>query len=144
MGVESEPVQGLRNQLEYIQSSGQQVSWVTHSRGGAEFVLAAQGSNVMNLSNNSVVFHAGANTVFTTQMVMDSKKIRDVATEDKRYRDNPNDVVPQIVGLRALSSPLNFLSSLIYAPCLSSALCSITESPHTLPYQWGNLQSGGR
>ena len=84
------------------------------------------------LSNNSVVFHAGANTAWTTQAMMDSKEIGDVIDRDRRLRDAPNDLVPQIVGLRALTTPWNFIYSLIYAPCL---VCSPEKSPHTLPYQ---------
>lgn len=138
-GVESESVTGLRRQMEAIQKSGQAVNWVVHSRGGAEFVQAASGSSEPSLKNNSVVFHAGANNQIVTKLVMGSKNIGDVINEDNRYRDAPNDLVPQIIGLRALSSPLNFLGALIYGPCLSNTFCSLEQSPHTLPYQWGNL-----
>ena len=68
------------------------------------------------------------------------KKIGDVTKLENRYRDAPNDLVPEIIGLRAIASPLNFVSALLSAPCLSGAFCSITQSPHTLPYQWNNLQ----
>ena len=141
MGIESESVLGLRTQIESIQSSGQAVNWVAHSRGGTEFVQAAQGSGAESLKYNSVVFHAGANTSFSTQSMMDIKQIRDVIDEDKRYRDAPNDLVPQIVGLCALTSPLNFLSSLWALPSVFGK--DVEKSPHTLPYQWNNLQKGG-
>jgi hypothetical protein len=131
LGFESDSVLGLRGQLEFIQESSQQVNWVAHSRGGAEFVQAALGSSLTDLSNNSVVFHAGANTVWATDWVTDDKKILNFG-----YRDAPNDLVPQIVGLRALTSfsPLNFVWSLLSAPCLSNVFCTIEQSPHTLPY----------
>ena len=67
--------------------------------------------------------------------------IGDVIDNENRYRDAPNDLVAQIIGLRALDSPLNFISALLYAPCLSSVFCSIQQRPHTLPYQWNNLQA---
>ena len=53
------------------------------------------------------------------------------------YRDSPYDLVPQIVGLRALTDPLNFVKSLVAAPCIF--FCSAANSPHTLPYNWNNL-----
>lgn len=71
---------------------------------------------------------------------MGSKKIGDVTIPENRYRDTPNDLVPQIIGLRALSSPWNALPTLLSSVCLSSAFCDIQQSPHTLPYQWNNLQ----
>ncbi|HHV49766.1 MAG TPA: hypothetical protein GXX56_12545 [Rhodocyclaceae bacterium] len=144
LGYESESVLGLRDQLESIEQGNQQVNWVTHSRGGVEFVQAAQGSNLDSLRNNPVVFHAGANTTWTTEAMMTSKNISDVIDRDRRYRDAPNDLVPQIVGLRALNSPWNIIPSLLYAPCLSSAFCSTTQSPHALPYQWNNLTQEGK
>ena len=144
LGYESESVLGLRDQLESIASGNQAVNWVAHSRGGVEFVQAAQGSSLEKLTNNSVVFHAGANTKWPANAVMTEKNIGDVIGDDdkNRYRDAPNDLVPQIVGLRALTAPWDFIYSLIYAPCLSSAACSPTQSPHTLPYQWNNPAKG--
>ena len=144
LGYESDSVLGLRSQLEYVQSSGQQVNWVAHSRGGVEFVqAAAAGSSFENLNKNSVVFHAGANTKSSADSLIDSGKIKDViiSNPNLRYRDSPNDAVPQIVGLRALDNPLNFLRSLAVFPCLF--LCSAENSPHTLPYGWNNLQKEG-
>jgi hypothetical protein len=123
--------------MEFIQGSGRQVNWVVHSRGGAEFVQAAAGSN-MDLNFNSVVFHSGANNQWVTNSIMENKKIGDVINEENRYRDAPNDLVPQIAGLRSLKSPQNFLQALLSAPCLF--LCSVEQSPHTLPYGWNNLQ----
>ena len=46
-------------------------------------------------------------------------------------------IVPrQLVGLRGLTSPINFLRSLLAAPCLSSTFCNVEQSPHTLAYGW--------
>jgi hypothetical protein len=140
IGIESESVLGLRSQIEFIQSSKQTVNWVVHSRGGTEFVQAAQGSDMDILKYNSVVFHAGANTVPATTSMMDAKKIPDVINDKNRYRDAPNDLVPQIVGLRAMTSPLNFFSALWALPSVFGD--DIEKSPHTLPYQWNNLQKG--
>jgi len=141
IGIDSDSVVGLRNQMESVQSRKQAVNWVVHSRGGADFVQAATGSSATNLNKSSVVFHAGANNPILTNAIMTNKEIGDVIKDQNRYRDAPNDLVPQIVGLHALSSPLNFISALVFAPCLSSAFCSIQQSPHTLPYQWNNLQT---
>ena len=139
MGVESESVQGLRTQMEGIQAGNRSVDWVAHSRGGPEFVQAASGSDMPELKKNSIVFHAGANNIAVTNYVMSQKKIGDAVDEENRFRDNSNDLVPQIVGLRALTSPWNFATSLISAPCLSSTFCSIQQSPHTLPANWNRL-----
>ena len=117
------------------------LNWVAHSRGGVEFVQAAKDSSVKDLSQNSVVFHAGANTQFSANSMMINKKIGDVALDVFRYLDSPNDLVPQIVGLRALENPLNFLRSIVATPCVF--LCSPENSPHTLPYGWNNLKKEG-
>lgn len=135
LGIDSAPVLALREQMEYIQSSGQKVNWVAHSRGGADFAQAAAGSSMEKLNNNSVVFHAGANNKTVTDSILYSKRIGKL---NDGYRDSPNDLVPQIIGLRALTSPLNFVSSLLAAPCVF--LCSVENSPHTLPYNWNNLE----
>lgn len=60
---------GLRAQIEAVQASGMSTDWVTHSRGGVKYVLAASGSKVEKLDNNAVVFHAGANTQRTTDVL---------------------------------------------------------------------------
>lgn len=139
IGVESESVLGLRTQIEGIQAGNRSVDWVAHSRGGPEFVQAASGSSVEKLYNNSIVFHAGANNKVVSNHVINQKGIGDAVDEKNRYRDNSNDLVPQIVGLRALTSPWNLVTSLISAPCLSSTFCTIQQSPHTLPANWNNL-----
>jgi hypothetical protein len=136
LGFDSDPVLAVREQMEYIQSTGQKVNWVAHSRGGADFAQAAAGSSMKDLSNNSVVFHSGANNQAVTDSILSSKQI---GKFNGGYRDSPNDLVPQIIGLRALSSPLNFASSLLAAPCVF--LCSVKNSPHTLPYNWNNLET---
>lgn len=139
IGVESESVLGLRAQQEAIQAGDRRVDWAVHSRGAPEYVQAAAGSSVAELDKNSVVFHAGANNKTVTDYVMDQKSIGDAVDKRNRYRDNSNDLVPQIVGLRALTSPWNFFTSLVSAPCLSSTFCTIQRSPHTLPANWNNL-----
>jgi hypothetical protein len=103
-------------------------------------VQAFSGSEVKDFSNIAVVFHAGANNQWMTNRVIGSKGIRDVIDRDNRYRDSPYDLVPQIVGLRAFSSPdslVNIIRSIVSMPKLFT---SPTESPHTLPYGWNNLQ----
>lgn len=140
LGAESESVLGLRSQMEFIQGSEKKINWVVHSRGGPEFVQAASGSALDSLNKNAVVFHAGANTKWSANSVMQNKKIGDAIDEENRYRDSPYDLVPQIIGLRGIESPFNFVRALLFAPCLSSAFCSIDKSPHTLPYQWNNLK----
>ena len=133
MGFDSAPVVALRNQQQAIQANGQPVYWVAHSRGGEDFAQAVSGANG-ELKMNNVVFHAGANTSFVTEQILDAKQIK---TFNGGYRDSPNDLVPQYVGLRALTSPLNFIYALIASPCIF--FCSAENSPHTLPYDWPNL-----
>ena len=128
-GYESESVLGLRAQMEAIEASGRNVRWVTHSRGGAEFVQAVSGSNV-DFEHTSVVFHAGANNLSVTNSVMEQKNIGNVIDKDHRYRDSPFDAVPQIVGLRALTQPWNFILSAFASPLLF--LGGAEHSPHTL------------
>ncbi len=140
VGSESASVLGLRSQIEQIQAGDSKVNWVVHSRGGVEFVAAAGGSSVEGLSKNSVVFHAGANTQLSASSMMKEKGIADVINKDFRFRDAPNDPVPQIAGFHALTQPLNFIGALFSLPCLSSTFCSVEQSPHTLPYQWPNLK----
>lgn len=140
LGYESEAVLGLRKQLEAIQESGIKVDWVVFSRGGLDFVQAAVGSSKDSLSNNAVVYHAAANTRSSAQSVVDTKGIRDVIDDKLRFRDNPNDPVPQLVGLHATEEPVNFLQSLFNLPCLSRLACSIEEGPHSLPADWNKLE----
>ena len=136
-GIDTPPILALREQLESIQASGKEVYWMAHSRGGEDFAQASAGSGVQDLSKNFIVFHAGANTQFMTEPILDTKRIRTYGDGDG-YRDAPNDLVPQIVGLRALTNPLNLVRSLVALPCVF--LCSPEDSPHTLPYNWNNLQ----
>jgi filamentous hemagglutinin len=133
MGIDSAPVVALRNQQQAIQASGNNVYWVAHSRGGEDFAQAVSGASGL-LDMNKVVFHAGANTSFMTNPILVDKEI---ARFNGGYRDSPNDLVPQYVGLRALTSPLNFIYALIASPCIF--FCSAENSPHTLPYDWPNL-----
>jgi hypothetical protein len=102
MGIDSAPVVALRDQQQSIQASGQTVYWVAHSRGGEDFAQAASGVSG-DLDWNRVVFHAGANTKFMTEQILVNKNI---PRFNGGYRDSPNDLVPQYVGLRALTSPL--------------------------------------
>jgi len=140
-GKDNEAVLELRKQLEAVQGGDEKVNWVAHSRGGAEFMQAASGSGMIDLGKNSAVFHAGANNSLVTKQVMEDKNIGDViGDKDSRYRDSPYDAVPQIVGLRAVSSEgslLNIITSVLGFPCLF--LCSVENSPHTLPYKYDFL-----
>jgi hypothetical protein len=133
LGYESEAVQALRSQMEQIQDNDIPVNWVVQSRAGVEYVQSAQGSSYTDLGRNFVVFDSGANTKSTTDAVLDGKNIRKIKGLGFYY-DAPNDLVPQVVGLRAFSEnkPGNILKSLISAPCVLSIGC--TESPHTHPY----------
>jgi hypothetical protein len=134
LGYESESVQALRSQVEQIQDNSIPVKWVVQSRAGVEFVQAAQGSSFTDLGRNSVVFDSGANTKSTTEAMKQNKNINPIQELGTFYFDAPNDLVPQVVGLRAFSEnkPGNILKSLISAPCVLSIGC--TESPHTHPY----------
>ncbi|HMM55664.1 MAG TPA: hemagglutinin repeat-containing protein [Candidatus Desulfobacillus sp.] len=140
LGYESEAVLGLRKQLEAIEASGTKVNWVVFSRGGLDFVQAAAGSSEESLSNNAVVYHAAANTRSSAESVAKNKGIRDVINDKLRFRDNPNDPVPQLAGLHATEEPVNFLQSLFNLPCLSRLACSIEEGPHSLPADWNKLE----
>ena len=132
LGIDTAPILALREQMQAVTDSGQIVHWVAHSRGGEDLAQAASGQS--NLSGNLVVFHAGANTRFMTEPILSAAKIN---LYNNGYRDSPYDLVPQIVGLRALTDPLNFVKSLVAAPCIF--FCSAANSPHTLPYNWNNL-----
>ena len=135
LGIDTAPILALRGQMQAVTDSGQKVYWVAHSRGGEDFVQAANGHAKKDLSGNFVVFHAGANTQFMTKPILKAAGIE--TYNDDGYRDSPYDLVPQIVGLRALADPLNFVKSLVAAPCIF--FCSAANSPHTLPYNWDNL-----
>ena len=41
--------------------------------------------------------------------------VGDVINDKNRYRDAPNDLVPQIIGLRAIESPMNFVCAAVCA-----------------------------
>ena len=62
--------------------------------------------------------------------IMEQKNIGNVIDKDHRYRDSPFDAVPQIVGLRALTQPWNFILSAFASPLLF--LGGAEHSPHTL------------
>ena len=135
LGFDSQNVLALREQLMTIQSSGQSVFWVGHSRGAEEFKDAAQGASG-SLSMNLVVFHAGANNQNATNSILVEKKI-DIYNDG--YRDNPSDPVPQLVGGRWQQNPQNLLPAMANFYCVIN--CSVQNSPHTLPYNWANLSS---
>lgn len=138
LGFESASILGLRSQIEA--TNNRPTNWIVHSRGGVDFVAAAAGSSMDSLKNISVVFHSGANTQASANSVMTDKKMTDVIGDKNRFRDAPNDLVPQVVGLHGLTSPLDFLTSILMSPCLSSTFCTVQQSPHTLPYKWPNLK----
>ncbi|GHU07814.1 hypothetical protein FACS1894158_16540 [Betaproteobacteria bacterium] len=144
LGSERDAVLSLRGFMENIQDTLQGTdkvfNLVNHSRGGPETVQAFSGSDVQDFRNIAVVFHAGANTTWATNSVMLDKKLKDVINDSNRYRDSPYDLVPQIVGLRAftsLESIPNVFTSILHSISLFGSPAS---SPHTLPYQWNNLQ----
>jgi filamentous hemagglutinin len=134
LGIDTAPIVALRGQMQAVTDSGEEVYWVAHSRGGVDYVQAANGPGKQDLSGNFVVFHAGANTRLMTEPILDAAKIK---LYNDGYRDSPYDLVPQIVGLRALTNPLNFVKSVVVLPCVF--FCSAANSPHTLPYNWDNL-----
>jgi hypothetical protein len=134
LGIDTAPILALREQMQAVQDSGKPVYWVAHSRGGEDFVQAARGLSEMDMRNNRIVFHAGANTRFMTEPIL---KAANIYTYNDGYRDSPSDLVPQIVGLRALTSPLNFIRSLWALPDVFGK--DVEKSPHTLPSNWNNL-----
>jgi hypothetical protein len=101
-----------------------------------DFVQAAWGSSYDRLNYNSVVFDSGANTEWTANAMRNDKRIEKIEGLTKLFYDAPNDLVPQIVGLHAISDgePWNIIRALFSAPCLFPTFCSVYESPHTLPY----------
>ena len=112
---------------EVLASVDHPVRWIAHSQGGAIFAEAAryainQGSNI---SNNSVAFDSGANNAWATNRILVRGGIQ---LFGRGYYDAPNDAVPQIVGLRGLSHPINIIKSVIDFPKLFGQ-----SSPHTGP-----------
>ena len=106
------------------------MQWVAHSQGGAIFSEAMRynlGKGIADMSNFSVAFHAGANNRWVTGQYAARAGVGIIG-----YYDAPNDLVPQIVGLRAWNRPDRLLWSIYSAPSLFG-----DKSPHTYPYKPG-------
>jgi RHS repeat-associated protein len=100
------------------------MSWVAHSQGGAIFSEAMRynlNRGVTDMSNIRVAFHAGANNRWMTNRYAARGGVGVVG-----YYDAPNDLVPQVIGLRAWNRPDRFLRSIFSAPSLFG-----DSSPHT-------------
>lgn len=100
------------------------MSWVAHSQGGAIFSEAMRVNlkqGITDMSNIRVAFHSGANNRWMTNRYAGKAGVGVVG-----YYDAPNDLVPQVVGLRAWSRPDRFLRSILSLPKLFG-----DDSPHT-------------
>ena len=102
------------------------MNWVAHSQGGIIFSEATRYNikrGVTSLSNLRVAFHGGGNN----QRVTDGYLVRTgISLHGQGYYDNPNDLVPQVLGLRGLSNPGNMARAIWSFPKLFGP-----NSPHT-------------
>jgi hypothetical protein len=121
LGITSDPARALAGILQGVQESGQTVSWIAHSQGGAIFAEAMNFAGG-NLSNNSVTFHAGANNHWATSGIAAG-----VGVQVNGYYFSPWDLVPNVVGLNG--NPLSMVGALFATPLLFTN----NYSPHTAP-----------
>ena len=85
--------------------------------------------NGSDLSQNSVVFHAGANNRMVTNSILDEANInKQQPKQITIYQDSPWDFVPNVIGLNG--NPFEMLGSTLAIPLL---FMGPTVSPHTLP-----------
>jgi hypothetical protein len=121
----------LSGVLQNVQDNGQQVDWVAHSRGGAIFTQTVN-INSGELSNNSILFHAGANNELVTQGILNDAGIKygigTLGNEQPPYKNSDADLVPNIVGFNG--NPIQIIKSILAIPDLSKGPL---VSPHTLP-----------
>lgn len=116
--------------LANVQSGDTPVKWIAHSQGGVIFAEAvryhlAQGGGP--LSNNAVMFHAGANHKQKTERYLGIAQVPILG-----YNDHPFDFVPQIIGGHA-DSVSDVVGSVLHSGWVFAG--SPERSPHTLPYQ---------
>ena len=126
LGITTPVTRQFSRVLSDVQAAGRPVNWVTHSQGGVIFSEAVS-FNGSDLSQNSVVFHAGANNRMVTNSILDDANItkrQPVAL----YHDSPWDFVPNVIGLNG--NPFEMLGSTLAIPLL---FMGPTVSPHTLP-----------
>ncbi|HET9034086.1 MAG TPA: RHS repeat-associated core domain-containing protein [Dokdonella sp.] len=103
------------------------MSWDAHSQGGAIFAEAARvaANGGANLSNITVAFDSGANNAWATNRILARGGIQ---LFRQGYFDRPNDLVPQILGLRGWNRPDRMARSILNAPKLFGPG---ETSPHT-------------
>jgi len=111
--------------LSGVQASGNDVSWIAHSQGGAIFAEAVR-FNGGNLSRNSVAFDSGANNEWVTNYYLQKAGIN--SGIETKYNDSPIDFVPNVIGLNG--NPFKMMGSTIAIPLL---FMGPAVSPHTLP-----------
>ncbi len=129
LGFTTEDARNFSTVLSDVQASGHKIIWVPHSRGGATFTEAARITEG-DLSNNSVVFHSGANNRRESNAILAERGIN-LANEggnEKNYIDSKIDAVPNIIGLNG--NPVRMLGSFVALPFL---FAGPERSPHTLP-----------
>lgn len=122
-GATTEITKAFANVLASTESN---TSWIAHSQGGIIFSEAVRfnlANGVQTMGNNSVSFDSGANNAWVTNRYLVKAGIGLVG---RGYYDAPNDLVPQIVGLRGWNRPDRVISSFISSPLLFT-----THSPHT-------------
>jgi len=104
---------------------------IDSSRGA---VIFTQAVNITpgDLSNNTILFHAGANNESVTQGILHNAGIKyGIGTPDNPqppYKNSDADIVPNIVGFNG--NPIQMIRSILAIPDLSSGPL---VSPHTLP-----------
>lgn len=135
LGGMSENAKALAAVLKDIQVNGSPTKWVVHSQGGIIFKQAlkyhTRHNPGMQLTKNSVVFHAGGNNKEETDKLLNKTGIKRAAPD----RDNPFDMVPNLAGRNNLSSG-SVKRSLAFSPKVfgKTVSGSMAESPHTLPF----------
>jgi filamentous hemagglutinin family protein len=114
--------------LSDVQNGGKPVSWIAHSQGGVIFSEAVR-YNGGDLSQNSVVFHSGANNELMTNYYLQNAGINSLQEKPTTYLNSPWDFVPNVIGLNG--NIFEILGSTVASPLL---FMGPTVSPHTLPY----------
>jgi len=124
LGFTTDVAKEFSEVLKQTQASGRKVDWVAHSQAGIIFSEAVRISGT-DLSNNRVVFHAGANNQLRTNSIM-----KDSGVDVLGYHDHPFDLVPNIIGLNT-ANPVKIIGSVLALPLVLWGGPEL--SPHTLP-----------
>ena len=103
------------------------MSWDAHNQGGAIFSEASRVAinSGASLNNITVTFDSGANNAWATNRILARGGTQ---LFGQGYFDRPNDLVPQVFGLRGWNRPDHMVLSIIDTPKLFGPSAG---SPHT-------------